>query len=100
MALPTVQVPPLDPMAYTGPVRTMSGIARTGDITLDSPYGSNGAPEYGRWLYVGASGNVTYQKWDGTSQTLVNLAGGAWHPIYSTMVYSSGTSATGLVWGS
>src|SRR5688572_11283522 len=100
MALPIVNVPPLDPMAYTGPVRTMSGIARTGDVVLDAPYGATGIPEFARWLYVGASGNVSYVKWDGTSQTLNNLAGGAWHPIYSKMVNSAGTTATGLVWGS
>lgn len=100
MALPTVNVPPLDPNSYTGPVRTMAGVARTGDVTLDSPYGDAGVPEFARWLYVGGSGNVSYVKWDGTTQTLVGLVAGLWHPIYSKQINSSGTTATNLVWGS
>ena len=100
MALPTVDVGPLDPNAYTGPVRVMSGVARTGDVVLDTPYGAAGIPEFGRWLYVGVTGNVSYIKWDGTTQDLVGLAAGVWHPIYSKMVNTIGTTATGLVWGS
>jgi hypothetical protein len=100
MALPTVVVPPLDPYGYTGPTRIMSGIARTQDVTLDTPFGAAGVPEFGRWLYVGVSGNVSYVKWDGTSQTLIGLAAGIWHPIYATQVNTSGTTATGIVWGS
>lgn len=96
MALPTVlNVPPLDPYLFTGPSRLVSGIARTGDVTLGTAYG-----EYARWIYVGATGNISYVKWDGTSQTLSNLAAGVWHPIYSVMINSGGTTATGLVWGS
>lgn len=100
MARQFVDVPPLDPYAYTGPVRTMSGVARTGDVVLDTAYGTAGVPEYARWLYVGVTGDVSYVKWDGTSQTLVGLAAGVWHPIYSTSVNTAGTSATNLVWGS
>jgi hypothetical protein len=95
MAFLTVDVPKLDPNAYTGPVRTMSGVARTGDITPGTPY-----QEFARWLYVGVTGNVSYVKWDGTSQTLVGLAAGIWHPIFSISVNSAGTTATSLVWGS
>lgn len=100
MALPIVSVPPLDPLAYTGPTRVMSGVARTGDVVLDTPYGSTGVPEFARWLYVGTTGNVSYVKWDGTSQTLVGLAAGVWHPIYSKMINTAGTTAASLVWGS
>lgn len=100
MTLPYVDVPPLDPFAYTGPVRVMSGIARTGTVTLDTAYGTNGSLEFARWLYVGGSGNVTYVKWDGTTQQLIGLAAGVWHPIYSTQVNTAGTTATNLVWGS
>jgi hypothetical protein len=100
MAIPTVDVGPLDPNAYTGPVRVMSGVARTGTVVLDTPYGSGGINEFARWLYIGVTGNVSYVKWDGTSQTVVGLAAGVWHPIYSTMVNTSGTTATSLVWGS
>lgn len=97
MALQTVTIPPLDPYGFTGPTRVMSGIARTGSVTLDTPYGY---PEYARWLYVGTTGNVTYVKWDGTTQALVGLAAGVWHPIYSIQINSSGTTASNLVWGS
>jgi hypothetical protein len=100
MALQTVLIPALDPFTYTGPTRTMAGVARTVSVTADTPYGSNGNAEYMRWLYVGVSGNVSYVKWDGTTQVLVGLAAGVWHPIYSIMVNSSGTTATSIVVGS
>jgi hypothetical protein len=88
-------VRPLDPYLFTGPSRLLAGIARTGDVSLDVQYG-----EYARWLYVGTSGNLSYVKWDGTTQVLANLAAGVWHPIFSLKINSSGTGATGLVWGS
>lgn len=100
MAVQLISVPALDPNAYTGPTRVMSGVARTGSVTADTYYGTNGSVEFARWLYVGVTGNVSYVKWDGTSQTLVGLAAGVWHPIYSIKVNSSGTTATSLVWGS
>jgi hypothetical protein len=98
----TVQIiPPLDPNLYTGIARlTSNGPARTGNVTLDSRYGANGLPEFASWLYVGTAGNVTYVKWDGTTQLLTNLAAGRWHQIYSQQVNTAGTSASGLVWGS
>jgi hypothetical protein len=100
MAVQLVNVPPLDPNAYTGPTRVMAGVARTGLVTLDTLYGTNGSVEFARWLYVGVSGNVSYVKWDGTTQLLVQLASGVWHPIYSIQVNTVGTTATNLVWGS
>ncbi len=100
MALPIVEIPPLDPNIFTGPTRVMSGIGRTDTVTLDTYYGSTGIPEFARWLYVGTTGNISYVKWDGTSQTLVGLAAGVWHPILSKQINSSGTTATNLVWGS
>ena len=100
MAIQLVDVPPLDPNGFTGPTRVMSGIARTGNVTLDSLYGSNGTIEFARWLYIGTSGNVSYVKWDGSSQTLVNMAAGVWHPVYSIKINTSGTTAGSLVWGS
>lgn len=100
MAVQLVIVPPLDPNAYTGPTRVMAGVARTGTATLDTLYGPNGSVEFARWLYVGVTGNISYMKWDGTNQTLVGLAAGVWHPVFSIKVNSSGTTATNLVWGS
>lgn len=98
MALTTLNVPPLDPNGFTGATRVVSGVARMGSITLDTPYGTS--PEFARWLYVGVTGDVNITKWDGTTQTLVGLAAGVWHPIYSLQINTSGTTATSLVWGS
>lgn len=100
MAVQLVNIPALDPNAYTGPTRVMSGVARTGDVTVDTMYGANGSVEFARWLYIGVTGNVSFRKWDGTDQTLIGLAAGVWHPIYSIRVNSALTTATSLVWGS
>lgn len=100
MAVQLVNVGALDPNAYTGPTRVMAGVARTGAITLDTMYGANGSVEFARWLYAGVTGNVSYRKWDGTDQTLVGLAAGVWHPVFSIMINTTGTTATSLVWGS
>lgn len=100
MAVQLSVLSPLDPNAYTGPTRVMSGVAKTDDATLDTYYGSNNSVEFARWLYVGVTGDVSYTKWDGTTQTLVGLASGVWHPIFSIKVNSVGTTATNLVWGS
>ncbi len=62
MAVQLQQIPPLDPNGFTGPVRVMSGVARTGDVTLDAYYGANGSVEFARWLYAGVTGNVSYTK--------------------------------------
>jgi hypothetical protein len=100
MAVQLCQITPLDPNAYTGPTRVMSGVARTGDATLDEYYGPNNSVEFARWLYVGGAGDVSYTKWDGTDQTLVGLAAGVWHPIFSIRVNTTGTTATNVAWGS
>jgi len=88
-------VPPLDGLNFTGPTRMLAGVARTLIPTLDTQYG-----EKMRWLYVGVTGNVSYVKWDGTTQVLVGLAAGVFHPICSLQINSSGTTATSIVVGS
>lgn len=100
MAMQFSNVPPLDPNIYTGPYRLLSGPVRTGDVTLDVPYGTNGFAEFASWLWVGTSGNISYVKWDGTTQVLNNAAAGRWHNIYSIKINTTGTTASGLVWGS
>jgi hypothetical protein len=100
MAVQLINIPALDPNAYTGPTRVMSGVARTGDAVLNTMYGANGSVEFARWLYAGVTGNVSYRKWDGTDQTLIGLSAGVWHPVFSIMVNAAGTTATDLVWGS
>lgn len=96
MALTNIQaVPPYDGNNFTGPTRALSGIARTLSPTNDVQYG-----EKMRKLYVGVTGNVSYVKWDGTTQVLLNLAPGIFHDVCSLMINSSGTTATGIVVGS
>lgn len=95
MALTILDVNKLDPNMKTGPTRIMSGVVRTLEPTLDVGYG-----EFMTWIYVGVAGDVSYVKWDGTTQILSNLAGGVFHPIYSIQINSSGTTATGIIVGS
>lgn len=96
MASQQIQViPPLDGGLFTGPFRMTSGVGRTLNPTLDTPYG-----EKMQWLYVGGTGTVSYVKWDGTTQVLVALQAGIWHHILSLAINSSGTTATSIVVGS
>jgi hypothetical protein len=95
MALNTLDVRPLDPNLKTGPTRIMSGVVRMADVTLDTAYG-----EFATWLYVGTTGDVNITCWDGTDVTLVGLAAGVWHPIYSLRVNTAGTTASNILWGS
>lgn len=91
----------LDPNLFTGPARLLAGVGRTGTVTFNTVYNSP-YTEYARWIYVGTAGDLSYVKWDGTTETLPNLAAGIWHPIFSIMINSVGTSiaANQLRWGS
>jgi hypothetical protein len=100
MAQVIVNVPPLDPNLYTGLGRLIAAPARTGNVTLNTPYGPNGVVEFASRLWCGTTGSISYVKWDGTVQVLNGAQAGIWHHIYSIQVNSSGTTATGLVWGS
>jgi hypothetical protein len=95
MALTILNVHPLDPNLKTGPTRILSGPVRMRSVTPDTAYG-----EFATWLYVGVSGDVNITEWDGTTITIPALIAGVWHPIYSLRVNSSGTTATGILWGS
>jgi hypothetical protein len=88
---------PLDPNIKTAGDRIKSSPARMGAVILNTRY--NGF-EFANWLYVGTTGNVNLMQWDGTTIILNNMLGGIWHPVASTMILSSGTTATDLVWGS
>lgn len=52
-----------------------------------------------RGLYVGVSGDVKVDLYDGavTTVTFVGLASGVIHPIRARRVYATGTSATSIV---
>jgi hypothetical protein len=95
MSLITNDVSKFDPNNFTGPMRMLAGPVRMGSITPGTPYG-----EFANWLFVGSTGNVSVIKWDGTTQVLTNMAAGIWHRMGSIGVNSSGTTASGLVWGS
>lgn len=106
MGLPVTNVPPLDPNLYTAQVRTLGGPARTGTVTYDVGFTNSTTPagvwEFARWIYVGVTGNLSYTKWDGTTEILTNLAAGIWHPIYATSITTANTTiaAAQLRWGS
>ena len=67
MAIQYLNVPPLDPNLKTGPTRIMSGVVRT-MTPSDTAYG-----EFMTWLYIGTAGDISYVKWDGTTETLLGL---------------------------
>lgn len=101
MALNTTVLPNYDPNQLYGLVRSLSGPVLTGDVILNTLFGGvNGAPLFARWLWVGTTGNITYVKYDGTTQTLLNAVAGVWHPILAIQVNSSGTTAANMAWGS
>lgn len=88
-------IPKLDGNNFTGPTRTMAGVARFLSPTLDVQYG-----EKMRWIYVGVTGNVSFIALNGSTVVLTGLVAGIFHPIWSLQINSSGTTATGIVVGS
>ena len=106
MSLPFSYVPPLDPNLYTAQVRVLSGPVRTGSVTYNTGFTNSSTPpgvlEFSRWIYVGTTGDLSYTKWDGTTETLPNLAAGIWHPIYAVNILSVGSTILEpqLRWGS
>lgn len=67
-------------------------IARSGNVVVGTYYG-----EYSRALYVGGAGDITVEKWDGTTQEFKNVPEGAWFPVCSMRVTAA--TASDLVWG-
>lgn len=88
-----------DPNNMSGPARTLAGPVQTGAVTLDQYFGEG---VFGRWIYVGTSGDLGYTKYDGTTETLPNLAAGIWHPIPAIKINTTGTNinVSQLRWGS
>lgn len=62
-----------------------------------TPHDSNKLTKPIRALYVGASGDVKIMDMVGATITLVGLAAGIFHPVCAQQVYSTGTTATGIV---
>ena len=82
-----------------GPARFLCGPIKTGTVTYDVYFGEG---VFGRWIYVGATGDLSYVKWDGTTETLPSLAAGIWHPIPAIKINTTDTTiaANKLRWGS
>jgi len=78
--------------------RSVGSIYETGAVTYDAYFGEN---VLSRFIYVGTSGNLSYVKENGATETLPNLVAGVWHPIAAQKINSSGTSiaADQLRWG-
>lgn len=91
-----------DPFKLQEQSRTVAGIVKTGAVTFDVDFmDPNNRFVYGRFIYVGATGNLAYVKPDGLTESLPNVAAGIWHPIFATRILSAGTSiaASMLRWG-
>lgn len=65
-------------------------IVKAWDVTPGTSY------DQARGLYVGVSGDVVVTQPDATTTTYTALAAGFWHPIYSTNIVASGTTATNI----
>ena len=48
-------------------------------------------------IYVGETGNIKLELYNGDIITLNNLAAGAWHPISAIKVFETDTTCTGIV---
>ena len=94
MSLNTIKIDPLDPNLFTGPTRMMAGIMGAYPVTPGVPYG-----QFARWLFIGGAGSLSVVNWDGTTALLTNFAPGVWQPQGSIMINSSGTTATGILYG-
>lgn len=95
MAIQYYDVNKLDPQLMTGPFRLHSGPTRMRSVTPGTAYG-----EFATYLYAGVTGDVSIVEWDGTTIIIPALTAGVWHRMSSVMVNTSGTTATGLIWGS
>lgn len=79
-------------MAHSG---LQSPVERAAAIT---PSDDNDLSEPTRGIYVGASGDVKVDLFGGsTAVTFTALAAGVVHPLRVTKVYSTDTTATGIV---
>lgn len=70
--------------------------AVTPSNTTDIP-SVTGGTNNGCVLYVGGYGDLTVDTVGGDTVTFVGVNGGTFFPVQVTRVYSTGTSATGIV---
>ena len=76
----------------------MSGLIDPSEAGFEvTPGDDNDQAVVGRGLYVGVSGDVKVDMFNGDTITFVNLAAGTIHPIRVRRVYATGTEATDIV---
>ena len=64
---------------------------------LVTPADATDLPFRPRAILVGTAGDVRMADEDGTLTTVPSLAAGVMHPFSPTQIYSSGTTAVGIV---
>lgn len=101
-----IDILPFDASNIQGIGRIVSGIQDTGAVTYDVQFTTTKldgsvVPVYGRYIYVGVTGNLSYVKYNGVTETLPNIVAGIWHPIFAIRINTSGTTiaANMLRWG-
>jgi hypothetical protein len=62
-----------------------------------TPHDTNDLDTVTRGIYVGASGDLKVDMVGGGTVIFVALVGGVIHPIQARRVYSTGTTATGII---
>jgi hypothetical protein len=62
-----------------------------------TPHDTNPLASQARGIYVGVAGDVKITGIDGVACTFTNLAAGIVHPISAYIIWSTGTTATGIV---
>lgn len=94
-----VDINKFDPNSISSPARAVMGPVNTGSVTFDQDYSTSS--QFARWIYIGTTGNLSYVKYNGATETLPNIAAGLWHPICSIRINSVGTTITAnqLRWG-
>ena len=97
MTLPII-VQKLNPGDYVNcpPIRCNTGPINTGTVTYDVDFG-----EYARWIYVAQTGNLSYVKWDGSTELLEGLPVGLYQiPAIRVNTTNTTIPAAKLRWGS
>jgi len=62
-----------------------------------TPNDTNPLPVSGRGIYVGGAGNIALKTTGGNTVTFLNVVAGTILPVCVSQVFSTGTTATGLI---
>jgi hypothetical protein len=99
-----IDILPFDASNIQGIGRIVSAPQDVYPVTLDVPFqvtkiDNSTSYAYGRWVWAGVAGNITYVKYNGQTAILHNAIAGVWHPICALQINTSGTSAQLMSWG-